>query len=585
VIRLLAIFNIRNILFAIVASAVVFTCIITFLPILDKPFNLDEPEEAVMGWKMASVGPKTFIPQSEGGEGMSVTHSLLYTFSHALVQRIFGHSEFPLRVYGLAHYLISFVFLMLILNEIIKGERVFKMWGVAAGSALYLLNPLLIQHSVVVNTDNNILTTAILIFVYFFARFEKKKNLISARLVLALLLAVCFWAKEVTPAFLVFGMLMYRVLERDKRQFLLDFFWLSVLGVLLFWFTWWLYCFFTKTDVLGFVKFTLIGKSREAFSYKFIRHIPSTWLVRWRWPIYWVSAPFFISVFILIVSRARSFIRTGKVHIIDSILLMTFFMWTPYYFFKPNMDMMKYQYPSYPLLIVLIAWFFVELVRKSPTAISFIMNTKKAVFIFIFLVALTFYYYQVGDYMLFLWTPLYKHLNYHFFPYYYLPLVTTLLIICIALRGPRVYNNLILAVIFFVVPINAGLDLNQAMAKYNTGEVYLNYGESGFSDTVDYLAKLVKDGDNTVMRHDLYYYLTVRRGIKIEQNIVPETLLGGADQNKLDSILAQLPLKYVVFHKLLKFIPLPKESFYTLGKYYFFKKRIGDFYIYEKKNQ
>ncbi|MFH1767596.1 MAG: hypothetical protein ABH858_00360, partial [Candidatus Omnitrophota bacterium] len=327
-----------------------------------QPFTLDETEEARMGRKINIIGPKTFtLPPEEGGE--TISHALLYTYSHALVQRIFGKGDLALRLYGVFHYLLSLFLVLAIISEVTPGgDKYLRRWAKYIAAVLYLLNPLLLQHCLVINADNNILTTAILVFIYFFIRFEVKteggedRKYVLSRFPLAFLLALCFWAKELTPIFVSAGIVLYRITAGDVKKAIMDFFLVAILGLVLFWLTWWLYCFFTATDVLAFVKFTIINKSKYAFRLGFIKSILDGFFVVFRWPLYWVSAPFFTILILLLFQRIKSFFKQKKAVITDCIFLVAACVWFPYLFFKPNPDMMKYQYPAYPLFIIFISY-------------------------------------------------------------------------------------------------------------------------------------------------------------------------------------------------------------------------------------
>ena len=170
--------------------SIVVTSFLAFRSVIRQPFYLDETDEATMGLKFSRIGPKTFHPVPEGS--MSLSHPLLYTFTHAAVQRLFGPTELPLRLYGVFHYLVSLCLTLLILRHLTAGyEKSLRYVGLWLTAALYLVNPLLVQHSVVINADNNILTTCVLLFVFFLLRFENlREEYMCVRILLACLLAL-----------------------------------------------------------------------------------------------------------------------------------------------------------------------------------------------------------------------------------------------------------------------------------------------------------------------------------------------------------------------------------------------------------
>jgi hypothetical protein len=574
----------KKIVILCVAISIVGIAYVTLRPTLRRPFVLDEVEESQIGWKLITMGSATF--RSVPGGNMPVSHPLLYTLTQSLLQRVFGHQEFPLRLYGVFHFLVSLGLVLLIIREVIGAEARLKRWGMFLAAALYLLNPLLLQHSVVINADNSILTTAILVFIYFFIRFEKLqgKAFFYSRLQLALLLALCYWCKEMAPIFLTLGILVYRLLRRQTDVFKLELFLVGLGGVVIFWFTWWLYCRITGTDVWGFIKYTMVGKSRSAFSSRYLKGLFDILFVGFRWPVYWVSAPFFITLGAFCFQRAKNFLQRTPLEPVDCIFLAAAAIWVPFQFFRPNLDMMKYQYPCYPLFIIVISWYVIQQVKQNVSAGGAWIFCLRNLLVFAGLCALlVFHYYMLGDYLLMLREPLAKHLHGHFYLYYYLPVI----LICAAVMSASCrrlrWAHGIIACTLCVLPINAGLCLNQAKAGYDTAEIYLNYGESGLQQTIAYLGTRVKPGSTIAVREDLEYHLTKRCGIAIALNIVPYNLFHVSDPKVMQVVFSQAPIEYLVLDKISTGRMVNNDAFVLLGQYFILEQKMGDFYIFHRK--
>ncbi len=568
------------IVFVLAASAAAFRAAVR------QPFHLDETEEATMGFKMSRIGPRTFLPVPGGG--MEVTHPLLYTFTHAAVQRIFGSGEFPLRMYGVAHFIICLLLMMAIIKETIKEEnRYLKNIGMGIGALLYVINPLLIQHSVVINADNNILTTTILIFIYFFIRFEKLEgdDYFSSRFILGALLAVCFWAKELAPAFIFIGIILYRLINREYTKLICEFVLIGMLGLAIFWVTWWIYCAATGTDVLGFIKFTLIGKSRKAFSYEYMSGIFDVAFYGSRWNIYWVSAPFFISLAVFTVIRARDYLSSRRLGIVDLIFICAAAVWLPFQLFRPTVDMVKYQYPTYPLFIIAIAYIFVKIFKARAQKLNTGYLTGPQTMLALALIGiLTLHYYMIGDYLLALWKPVFRHINGHFLIYYYFPIAVLIAAVAVfTSRRSVVWNNMLLSIMLFIVPVNLGLDLNHAKADYATFEIWLNYGEAGLRQTAEYLKGKVRDGALISVRSDLEYYLTCKYKLKVRNVITPEKIFRAADDREIDRLFYEVPIQYIVVDHVSMSARASPNTPQLINKYFIFDSQIGDFYIYRNK--
>jgi hypothetical protein len=442
-----------------------------------QPFNLDEVEEFRMGKKFSSMGPSTFLDVPGGGE--QISHPLLYTFSHALVQRFFGSGLFPLRMYGVFHYFLSLVMVLLISFEL--GQK--GGWGRALGcicsGLLFLSNPLLVQHSVIVNADNNILTTAVLVFFYFFVKSERSEHsnmyrYVVSRAGLGVLFAVCLWAKLMAPLFMISGILTCRVIGKDKRGFWGDLLGIAFFGAGLFWITWYVYCAVTGTDVMAFIEFTILGKGKMAFSAGYLEAAGKTILAALRWPVYWVSAPFWVLALWSAGNSFKSFFQDKKLQPAAIMVFSAFFMWLPFLVFKPNIDMMKYQYPAYPLIIVVIG---------HMVSVTLGGSGKRKVFCsWVFYVAVTFvwgllfyHYFRIGDYILALWRPMTSFMNGRFLQYYYLPILLFAGLVALASERKTRRGNVFFSIVLLTLAINSGLLINQAKADYITAEVYRNY--------------------------------------------------------------------------------------------------------------
>lgn len=431
-------FKAQKIVLLIVSLFVLWVCFVAFSMVLYQPFRLDEAHEALTGLTLSRMGARAFMPAPMGA-GMDLTHPLLYTFTQSFVQRIFGPAEFPLRMYGVMHFLLSLCVSLAIIAQLINEKQFLRNTAFGLGALLYLANPLLIQHSVVINADNNILTTAILVFIYFFIRFEKYegRRFFLSRFILAVLLAFCFWSKELAPAFMTAGILFYRLLNRDFKKLGFDFFCAGLCGFLIFWLTWWLYCACSGLDALAFVRYTLINKGKiYLYSPVVRRYLLEFFFTGFRWHIYWVSAPFFAILLIFLIMRVKNFLREKKAALIDFIFIIACAIWFPFQFFKPRVDMMKYHYPAYPLFIIVITWLFVYALKILLAAGFKLSSGKNKSLIFcVFFFILVGHYYRLGDYLLPLSELTSLDMRWEFLASYFLPMVCAVVCIMILVRN------------------------------------------------------------------------------------------------------------------------------------------------------
>lgn len=486
----------------------------SFRVALRQPFRLDEVNEATIGLKLSQSGPEALLPGNK--DKLDITHPLLYSFTQAGIQKIFGRDELPLRLYGVLLYLVCGGLVFAIASVLLPGpEDGARKFSLALTMLLYLLNPLLIQHSVVVNTDNSVLAAVLLLFFCAYLFFEAKGSKTSGagrRLILTVLFATCLWAKELTPYFLLAGILLFRILAKDWRRFFSDLFWIGILGSFLFWSSWGMYCFFTGTPLLSFVRFTLIDKGGDLAAsigptLEYCRVLLS---VGFRWPLYWVSFPFFASLLLLILDRGGVIFKKRPLGLIDLVFICALALWFPFQFYRPGIDMMKYQYPAYPFFIVSIGWLFLKAFRGSglgalvwPTGMFRFFSPGIVLFGLLVLA-----YFGIGDYLPYLFDPRYLDDNPFFLMKYYGPILLICLAAFFGSQKRYRWNHSVLALILCILPVNMALDMNQSKVKYATFEVWGGtYAESGFIETAEFLARQMPKGARISVRYDVADYI------------------------------------------------------------------------------
>lgn len=566
-----------NIYVVLLLSVIILTSIISFTVSIKKPFTLDEVEEARMAEKITKIGPKTFHPLPDGG-GEDLSHPLLYTYTNAIFYKLFGSSEYSFRSYGIIFFILSLGVLLLIIKEFFYDSPAYKAL-LLTSAGLYVINPLLIQHSMVLNADNNISAFAILLYIYLFCYFEKRPNIsfIQSRLILACCVAFNFLCKEVTPIFLLTAVIVYRAVNRDLKKLAYDFFLNVLLGVFLFWAIWGAYCLLTNTDILAFIKFTAARKTKKVMNAAFFLRQLKYFFVIWKWPFYWVSGPFFILVFISTILRGINFIKTRALARIDFVMLSSWAMFIPYIFIKPSIDMMKYQYPVYPVFIVLIIWLISEKAgERVKEYLTGSTNIKHIGFLAVIL-ALSVYYYFLGDYIFNIW----RKLQAIFIIKYFLPLAVLILTVKYLVKKIGVLESIILSSCLLIFPINIGLNLNQTKC-YTTAECWLNYGEHGVRETAQYLRDKIDTRYTVYARKDVNYYLNFRYKLDVS-TIESSYVFLASDLRDVVKMFKDNPCQYFVFDRISSFQKGNKDILNLLMANFTVEKKIGDFIVLKNK--
>lgn len=562
--------------------------VISFRYAIYKPYTLDEVEEARMTRKINEIGPATFHSSAQGGGGEDLSHPLLYSYVNAVFFKFFGPREVSLRGHGLLWFLFSLIILVLLSKNAFKGGAGGGAAAIFSAVSLYLLNPLLIQHSLILNnSDNNISAFAILLFVYLFFKFEERReaDFIRTRLLLALVVAFNYMCKELTPTFLMLSVVLYRLINREFRKLILELILTIGLGLVIFCVIWAGYCFFTNTDVLAFIKFTTMRKGKKV-TLEFILRQFKFFFIIWKWPVYWVSFPFFALVFICVFERVKAFLKEKALNRVDFVVLASVFMFAPYIFVKPSIDMMKYQYPVYPLLVFLITWLMITKVFYPLQARSFDMACpaiklpSRELFVYfsaLVIFAGSWWYYQIGDYILILW----GRLPLRFLAGYYIPVTILVVLFGLFFRKWGWYRSALCSLFLSIYPINAGLNFVQT-ADYTTAESWLNYGERGQMDAVEYLRARIDKRMTQYIRKDLDYYLRYRCGIEFTVSD-PTMIFRVADEGALNAIFRSADIQYFVFERTSSVQRANPDILNILGKYFLVEKQCGDFVILRHK--
>lgn len=493
-------------------------CLISFYHSLNKPFTLDEVDITNRANMVVSHGPKGPFLIFEGSPGEAMPHPPLYEYTIALIFRVFGETESNARAFGILCFAIVGFCLCKMLWFFLKDENSYiRNLMIGIGLCIFLSSPLIIQHALLVDADGAYTFLFISVFTYFFIRSEQpfSSKYVRSRFPLALILAVTYLSKEYTPFFLSFGILGYRLLNREWKKLVVDFVCIFILGLGIACGVWIIFSYLTGIDPLIFIKQQYAHRlskmdQRQIVQQVFWKNATSNLTTVLRWPIYWGTTPFHLLTATVALSRLVSFIKKWRLELIDYCLLTACIIWVPYLLVKPSVDMMKYQHPVYALLILVVS---VSLCRwLRPVASDFEELFRKNMWlipsIIILIAAGTFYYFKMGDYLKLLFQPKDSYQWKNFVMEYYKPFF---LIWALGLILQRKYFFPILALstTLLIFPIQFALNLHQT-APYTTVESWLNYGESGLRETAEYLSTRVKPGMNTCMRKDLIYYLRVK---------------------------------------------------------------------------
>jgi hypothetical protein len=200
---------------------------------------------------------------------------------------------------------------------------------------------------------------------------------------------------------------------------------------------------------------------------------------------------------------------------------------------------------------------------------------------------LTWHYYKLGDYILYLWDPLDSNRFKAFLVNYYWPIGAVLLLFLFLwmIRRSIFKQALILSCAFLMIPIHVALGLHQ-IRDYTTAESWLNYGEWGLKETVDYIEKHVPEGSNTLFRKDIDYYLSLQRGLDYRNNGNIRKILQTQNPKELSEYFVSAKLEVIVLDRILLLGATPeivRIPMAILTHYYELAESFGKFKVYRPK--
>lgn len=537
------------------AAALIYFSIAFFS--LNKPLTMDQAIPTA--WNAGAIANYGWDALGDADTDYEVAHPLLYQNLLALSFAVFGESEVAARLVGLLCVLAVLWVIVRLSMLIYSGRRAVAVGGIAA--LLYAVNPFVVQQSLLVEQQTTVLPLALSLFIYYLYKTDFSTSLKSI-FGLSSLFALCIWAKELSPFFLLIALAPFMCFYRGFRQACILTISVGVLGVILFAISWSIYCAATGIDPLSFVEFTIEKKllnpeyhDQKASFWKFARYTAK-----------WISfvTPAFVLLFLLAaIARMMDFIkRRERIQRIDFIWL-----YLAVYVFITNVLMygtLRYQYPLYSMAAIVVSAYVYDLIEFA-TRRQVIFSIGAGILLAIFVALLITDAHQLK----------YSH---YFLHWVVFPLtlcaLTTLTCRVSMLSG----KYLGLTAVCFLVTTNLAMGIQQSK-PYSTAVSWEgDYGEEGFFETLVFLEENL--GSSTpILRKDFGYYLVIgspNRESKWIYNLIFRANI--SDDVAYDAIL-QRDVKYIVLDR---YSNRPR-AIKLIDPYYSFSRQYGDFDIYERK--
>lgn len=182
-------------------------------------------------------------PVVDFSSGASIWHPLLYPAVMTAFTKLFGPDLIWQRSVGLLCLAISLFLIIKIVNSVsrnVSEKRVI----ILLSCGIFILIPYGLIGSVHIDIDNTIITPILLLFIYFFSRFQNAENKSKIKFYIALCLSLSLglWAKLTTPLLLPPSIFLFYVIKRKPVKAFIYSAGLLLIGGGVFFFTWYFFC-------------------------------------------------------------------------------------------------------------------------------------------------------------------------------------------------------------------------------------------------------------------------------------------------------------------------------------------------------
>jgi 4-amino-4-deoxy-L-arabinose transferase-like glycosyltransferase len=486
-------------------------------------------------------------------------HPPFYITVLAAFISIFGQSDYSLRMLQAIFGLFS-VFLVFLISRKIFEESPNKDAVSLIAAALYALNPLVVQSSIITDIDGGTLNFFTLLFVYFFISQKNFYYLVPA-------LTLIIWNKFTTPIILFGALALYFIIQRDWKGAGKNIILFALAGIS-FIISFWIFSHLLNVNFLdpfanifspervSSSRFTLSSMLRSAWSLKIF--------------IYFAS-PFLLALFSIFSIKFYSSIYK-KLKNLDSkekLLLFINFAAIITILFYAYLGANAWGFPKYyisamaPICIFIASFITSELPKLNKSKISAIaiLYILLVIFMLIFLKDPLLPEFDSTASNIVAASALLK-VSVGFAFYSIIPFIITFFLAS-WISKKKIIASLSLLLVFFYVYINAV----QAITGYSS---YYRYGDTGILETVQYFKDNNISANQVASYPNIGYYLDIKNYYEI--TFVYKT----PEDFK----------KYIIENPEINYIAIYERDIVRIGednmKHFGLKEKIGSYYIYEK---
>jgi len=517
-------FNKTNLIWMLLITSVVSYLVFVTLS-FHKPIRHDE---AFWVSAAASMCNDSIIPMS------SITQSRLYTNLLGLFFRIFGVRVESGHLLGIISFLVMLVVIYKIAVEVFEEQETKRIIGMTA-CALYAINPLVIQMSLLIS-EENVLTLVLALFILCFLKAQNIsgiKGLVYSGLMLGLVgLTKPFWV----PLLILIITIPY-IVKRGLKKGFYELFTLSVIGISTYLVLWWI-----QSEIMGLSFLSPFTHHKVAIIQSLLAKIPKLPLGMIREGL-WLP-PYFMMLGIIATGvRIKEFWNTRKIALMDFLIVYVWMTLFGFIFFI-SFSIPRYSFPMMSMLSVIVAWLIVQSVAYLPPKRTVLFSIITLLFI-VYNIAV------VGDLLYILNHDLKVSLinndvsagllKFSLKSLLYLIPLPIIFFIIMLFRKKAVLESsdtianttsnieinkqpkhgllktLVLSLLIVTVSANMALNIMQAQADYDTG---FGYGSKGTEELLDFFEENL--GSNSVILADIG--ITCNYNIRKGKMVTPYSL-------------------------------------------------------------
>jgi len=444
---------------------------------------------------------------------------------------------------------------------------------------IYACNPMVIQGSLIVDIDNTILTTFMMLTIYCFVRVRDcldVKNII----LLCLLYSLALWSKLTLPPLIIISMLLFFIFNKDFKSNLNKTIIIFLAGSTIFLCSWWVVSYLEGLPFLHplvyFLK-SFTGQMHESMKHNnilFVRRVIRLGL--------WISPIVIVFIFLLCIERIKEFLKNRRLEIFDLLLIYSISIFIGYIVVGGLLfGFPKYHYPMMPVLSIVISVYIIN-------SISSFSKKNFYLLIVIVLIGIIYNIVFVGDILyefsfvlrkIVVENPLESSKVLQGIVYRLLYLVFFVVVVLFFLKKYTDWNNLkttfIISLAITLISSSMALDIIQAKSPYLTRYCY---GEAGTWELIEYLKKNKGEDGVTLATRDISYYMNE----PLLPDAVwykPEIFLKKIEDHKVVNVVYSIAHNDIRQFTKTLYNPKVQEELQTL----FIEKEIGTYSVWTRK--